>query len=231
MRKQVILILLAFMAFFTSCRHDDPEGDGQSGTRHFMMGFTPFPYEISQQAVDETYQNIIGDGDMVLAHFDNGIPWDEALNDLPFPDNVQYDIYQVASRIPGDHKIFLTTTPNHTDRETLAHYWNSNGTQQPLPSPWNSYSFNHPDVISAFINYCERLIDAIQPDYFAYGIEVNGGLKENTQNYEDFLVLADTVYQRLKQDYPDLPVMMTFQDQSYNKTKAELLQITQHLMA
>ena len=149
---------------------------------------------------------------------------------MPFPTNIQYEIHKVKTSIPANHKIFLTLTPNHIDRETLAHYWNNNGTQQDLPAPWNTYSFNHPDVIGAYIKYCKRMIDNIHPDYFAYGIEVNGGLRENTSNYDNFMVLADTVYRRLKQDYPQLPVMMTFQDQSYNKTKAELIHLTRNLM-
>ena len=223
----VSIILLAFSA----CKKKPVDTKIPPENRHFLMGFTPFPYDITQQAVDDTYQNIVNDGDIVLIHFDNGVPWNEALNDLPFPSNVQYDINMAQVKVPGNHKIFLTTTPNHIDRETLAHYWNTNGTQQPLPAPWNSYSFNHPDVITAYIKYCKRLIDAIHPDYFAYGIEVNGGLKENTQNYNDFMILADTVYNRLKQDYPHLPIMMTFQDQSYNKTKNEVLHITRNLLS
>lgn len=231
MKTNTILSFLSILLIFFACKKEHHEDDNQAEPRQFYMGFTPFPYEISQQAVDNTYRNIINDGDIIIAHFDTGVPWNEALNDLPFPTNVQYDINLLVNRIPTNHKIFLTATPNHVDRETLAHYWNDSGTQQDLPAPWNTYSFNHPDVITAYIKYCKRLIDAIHPDYFAYGIEVNGGLRENTQNYSDFLVLADTVYRRLKQDYPNLPVMMTFQDQSYNKTKSEVLHITQNLMA
>jgi len=231
MRNISVFLVSIILLFFSACKKKPNETKLPPENRHFLMGFTPFPYDTTQQAVDETYQNILNDGDIVLIHFDNGVPWNEALNDLPFPTNVQYDINMAHIKVPQDHKIFLTTTPNHIDRETLAHYWNTNGTQQPLPAPWDTYSFNHPDVITAYIKYCKRLIDAIHPDYFAYGIEVNGGLKENTQNYNDFMILADTVYSRLKQDYPNLPIMMTFQDQSYNKTKSEVLHITRNLMA
>ncbi len=152
MKTPIIFSFFIILLVFSGCKKKDHHNESQPEIRHFLMGFTPFPYEISQQAVDNTYQNIIRDGDMVLAHFDNGILWNEALNDLPFPGNVQYEINQIVTRIPPDHKIFLTTTPNHTDRETLAHYWNDNRTQQNLPSPWNTYSFNHPDVITAYIN-------------------------------------------------------------------------------
>jgi hypothetical protein len=199
-------------------------------TRSFYMGFSPLPYDSSLQAVNETYQNVLNDGDIILIHFDYGVPWNEALNDLPFPAKVQFNIDKAKNTIPANYKIFLTASPQHTDRESLAHYWNDNGTLQDLPAPWNTYSFDSPEVITAYIKYCKRIIDEIQPDYFAYGIEVNGGLRQNTEYYNDFLILADTVYRRLKQDYPQLPVMLTFQDQSHNKTKAELMALTHNLL-
>ncbi len=223
---QLLLIILLLGALFSCIK----ENDEPAPTRNFYMGFTAFPYDITLQAVNDTYQQVLRDGDIILVHFDNGVPWNEALNDLPFPPRVQFDIDKVNNKVPNDYPIFLTATPMHTDRETLAHYWNDNGSLQDLPAPWNSYSFNHPDVITAYIKYCKRLIDALQPDYFAYGIEVNGGLRQNTSHYNDFLVLADTVYRRLKQDYPHLPISLTFQDQSHNKTKAELLALTQNLL-
>ena len=32
-----------------------------------------------------------------------------------------------------------------------------------------------PEVIAAFANWCRFLIQTLQPDYSAYGIECNGG--------------------------------------------------------
>ncbi len=228
--KNFVSGLVFLLLFLGACKRRYPAGYPLPAGRSFYMGFTPFPYDISQQAVDETYAGILRDGDFVVAHFDTGVPWNEALNDLPFPANVQNDIDRVRQYVPCDRPVLLTCTPNHTDRETLAHYWNANGTQQPLPAPWNTYDFDHPDVIAAYIKYCKRLIDAIRPDFFAFGIEVNGGLRLHTAHMDHFLVLADTVYRRIKHDYPGLPVMMTFQDQSYNKTKQELFEVTRRLM-
>ncbi len=223
-------IIIIFTSVFWHCQNLEPI-DSTSGNRSFLMGFTPFPYDNTLEALNQTYEHILQDGDLVLVHFDNGVPWNEALNDQAFPDDVQFNINTAIHTITDNHKIFLTVTPNHIDRETLAHYWNDQGTQQPLPSPWDTYHFDTPEVITAYIKYCKRLIDTIKPDFFAYGIEVNGGLRENTPDYTAFTKLADTVYKRLKQDYPQLPVLMTFQDQSYNKTKTEVLEITRKLLA
>ncbi len=222
-----LIFLFIVISLFTNCTKKKVS---DNDVRSFYMGFTPFPYDNSLEALKETYQHVIHDGDIVLIHLDNGVPWNEALNDLAFPINVENDLNRIKNTIPATHKIFLTATPNHIDRESLAHYWNNNGTQQDLPFPWNTYSFDHPDVITAYIKYCKRIIDKINPDYFAFGIEVNGGLKLNTPQYNNFLTLADTVYKRLKKDYPKLSVLMTFQDKSFNKTQQELYEVTKKLM-
>ncbi len=50
-----------------------PAGEEQSA-RHFAMGFTPFPWDISIEAVAATDAYITKNGDIVAHHFDNGIP-------------------------------------------------------------------------------------------------------------------------------------------------------------
>jgi len=42
--------------------------------RPFHMGFTPFPYYFTEDAVEFTYANINYHSDLVIHHFDNGIP-------------------------------------------------------------------------------------------------------------------------------------------------------------
>jgi arabinogalactan endo-1,4-beta-galactosidase len=97
---------------------------------------------------------------------------------------------------------------------------------QPLTAPWNSYSFNSPEEITAYTNYCKRIINPNQPDYFASGIKINASFLENTTAFNYFLTLAQNVYRVLKQDYPNLPIFLTFQDQSFNKDKEELIKIS-----
>ena len=42
-------------------------------------GFTPFPYDFGLSAVEETYDIAAEHSDMITFHFDNGVPWSEAL--------------------------------------------------------------------------------------------------------------------------------------------------------
>jgi hypothetical protein len=237
--KQIIpnILILLIIFLFSYCNKKNKavleyETDWSiPANRSFRMGFTAFPYDITPQAVVQSYVNQSQNGDILLTHFDHGVPWNEALNNLPFPTEVETAINEaVANRTPT-HKVFLTATATDTERDKLAKYWNNSGTQQPLPAAWSNKSFNSPEVITAYKNYCRRIINTIQPDYFAFGIEINSSFLKNTQAYKDYLEFADTIYHSLKLSYPNIPILLTFQDQSFNKSKTELLQLTSELLA
>ncbi len=222
---------------FISCDDNDnqnnpirPINSNFSNLRSFHMGFTPFPFDLTLEALDSSYQYALQNGDIVLIHLDHGVPWNEALNDLPFPTEIQNTIDDAVSHDTPNHKIMLTVTSTNTNRDTLAFYWNNNGSHQPLPAPWDGYNFDTPDVITAYIKYCKRLIDQVNPDYFAYGIEINSGFLENSDAFNRYIIHADTVYRTLKNEYPNLPIFLTFQDQSFNKNKQELHQLTKILV-
>lgn len=220
-------LLVFFVLCVVSCKSDDDNSSTNlPESRSFHMGFTAFPYDLTATAVDETFANVTANGDVLLAHFDFGIPWNEALNDLPFPNEVQTTIDQTIAAVSPNHKIVLTATPTDQERDSLAKFWNNAGTHQDLEAPWTGYNFDSPEVIEAYLNYCRRIIDAIQPDYFGYGVEINPNFIDGSENFNAFLKLAQTVYNTLKQDYPNLPIFMSFQDQSFNKNKQELLEFT-----
>jgi hypothetical protein len=80
--KTGLLALLAGCLSIACSKDDDPE------TRSFHMGFTPFPYENSLEAVNYVYDRLETDSDIINHHFDNGVPWNEALNNTPFHANI-----------------------------------------------------------------------------------------------------------------------------------------------
>ncbi len=220
------LILL----FATCSKEDSPQSDPPfPENRSFYMGFTAFPYDLTPEAIADTYQNVGRDGDIYLNHLDHGVPWDEALNELPFPDEINNTLLEANEARGHGQKLFLTATPTNQSRDALADYWNNHGTHQPLPANWKGKKFNDPMVISAYLKYCHRIIDISNPDYFAFGIEINGSFREGTDEFEEFLDLAAIVYDSLKISYPQIPIMMTFQNQSFNNSKIELLKTTKKL--
>ena len=235
--KELILTSCLILFLLSSCKEDKvdvmeyPIDFTVPSERSFYMGFTAFPYDISPTAISQSYVNQTNNGDILLTHFDHGVPWNESLNNQPFPNEVQTAIDEALANTLPSHKVLLTATATDTDRDKLAKYWNDNGSQQPLPTFWQNKSFNSPEVITAYRNYCHRIIDAIQPDYFAFGIEINASFLLNTTQFNNYLVFADSIYAELKSSYPALPIFLTFQDQSFNKNKNELKQVTNLLLA
>lgn len=212
-----ILSIVIIAGLFLSLSCADQDGDYSAallpfllGSRSYYLGFTPFPYDISTiEAVEYVYDRIGADTDLIAHHFDNGIPWDEALIDGTFPSKVTEDWSYRKTHIPAGHKLYVAVTPISSMRNSLAPIWNSTGDNQPLTPPWNGYAFNHNDVKTAYLNYCRRAIGYFNPDYIAVGVEVNL-LKHFTPSaWAAYLELHQSVYSALKADHPSLPVFVT----------------------
>ena len=202
----------------------------QAETRAFFMGFTAFPYDATTEAQMETYRKVADDGDLFLNHLDHGVPWNEALNDLPFPTEVQRTLDATKTGLAPNTKVLLTATPTDQTRGGLAAYWNDKGAHQDLPTYWEGKTFDDPEVILAYIKYCKRTIDAVRPDYFAYGIETNSAFRKGDVEFAAFLRLCEAVYTALKADYPNLPIFLTLQDRSFQNSHTELLETSKMLL-
>jgi hypothetical protein len=107
----------------------DSGGDGKksdryaSSTRSFFLGFTPFPHDISQNAIDYVYARLAANADIVAHHFDEGVPWSEALAGTAYDQIILDDWDQRRSNTPDGHKIYVAITPiNWTGAENLAGY-------------------------------------------------------------------------------------------------------------
>jgi hypothetical protein len=178
------------------------------------MGFTDFPHANSFEALLAAYDVIRNDGDMAVMHFDHGIPWQEALDGMPYHAAYLEALYGKRSLTPAGHTVYLAVTPISFNRDRLAERRGAEGSE-PLPPPWDERTFDHPEVIEAFANHCRNMIEVFCPDYFAYAIEANMLIQLAPDSWSTFVTLADSVYGHLKKDYPDLPIFVTFQVQSF----------------
>jgi len=174
-------------------------------SRPFRMGFTPFPHEISQEGVEFVYNTLGTEADIVNHHFDNGVPWIEALNDAEFSHQIMEDWHYRKSHVMPSHKKYVSVTPINASRNGLAAYRGGEANMA-LPSPWNTYSFNDEEVKTAYLNYCKRVIEFFQPDYFGMSIEANLLYVLDPTLWTDYLALHQYIYHQLKASYPDLPV-------------------------
>jgi hypothetical protein len=197
-RKLFILTVITFGLL--ACNKDD-----EVSSRSFRMGFTPFPYEISETAVNYVYLKLSSEADIVNHHFDNGVPWSEAASAVEFPKNIMDDWNYRKAKTASHHKVYVSVTPINYQRTGLAAYRGESDNME-LPSPWNMYSFNHDQVKTAYLNYCKRTIDFFQPDYFGMSIEANLLHVLSNGLWMDYLELHQYIYTELKSSYPDLPI-------------------------
>ena len=187
------------------------------GTRPFHLGFTRWPADLSLEgiriAVDFAHQH----GDIVSVMFIGGIPWPEALEGRPFSRNVEDDF---AYRPPNGAKIFLSISPLNRDRKGLAPYWGEKD-NLPLPAPWDTRPLNSPEVKRAYLNFTERAIRAMHPDYLAIGIELNVLLSNDPAKWKQIKELYRETYRAVKAEHPTLPVFFTTEVVHYQKLARE----------
>lgn len=198
--KIVITFFLLALLFLPSCRKEE-----EKPVRSFHMGFTPFPFDHSVEGASYSYSKLATDADIINHHFDDGVPWPEALSGAEFPLDIRNDWQFRKSNTPASHKIYLSVTSINFERTGLASLRNSSP-NLPLPAPWDTYRFDQAEVKQAYLSYCKRIVDFFEPDYFAMGIEVNLLYINNPSRWEEYMVLHRYIYAELKAAYPDLVI-------------------------
>ena len=200
MRRLVLLATFALLLAAPAAAQDEP--------RPFRLGFTTVPYDISFEAVDYTYATIAEDADLIVHHFDNGVPWPEALAGDPWPAGLQAEWDDRLARTDPSLAVMLSMTPINFWRDGLALYRGDEG-DQPLPPEWEGRSFDDPDVMAAYADYVLRSVAFFDPDYLVTGIEVNMLLTARPDLWPGYLALQQATYDAVKAQYPELPVFVS----------------------
>ena len=141
-------------------------------SRPFAMGFNPWPYDATVEAIDWTYKAINEKGDVVSHHIEEGVPWPEAAADKPFAADYVTSLDDRLKKTAPGKKILLSLNPINPGRNGLAAYRGS-AINMPLPAPWDKAGLDSPEVRAAWLKYVRRMIDLFKPDWLAIGIEVN----------------------------------------------------------
>lgn len=174
------------------------------------MGLTPTNFDETPEGTARMKQSLAKNAEVVAVYLDWGVPWPEAFEGLPFHENVRKEIAAAKQRISPEHQVFLALNAGAFNRREMAGYWGEE-TQMPRPGSWADKGFDDPDVITAFGNYCERMIADFQPAFLCYAIEINMMGGAEPKRFDQFLVLAEQIYARLKAKHPKLLVFPTFQ--------------------
>jgi len=182
-------------------------------TRSFLMGFTPWPADLTDEGVAVARDYAQARGDIVAISFIGGIPWPEAFDGKPFAKAVQENLNNRPA--PGK-KLFLSISPLNKDRRELAPYW-GNTENQPLPKPWNTEPLNSARVKRAYLNFVLRAVDAMGPDYLAIGVESNMLLSRDGAKWRQLMELHRDTYVAVKKVHKTLPVFFTTEVLHYKR--------------
>ena len=157
-------IFMVLAAFLPACAGSG--GSDSQPTRSFTMGFTPWPYAATTDAVNDIYSFIDSSADMIAHHMDSGVPWNEALTPDNFDNygsNVQDEINGRVTRTASmnNKSVYLAVSPFSTSRDDIAAYWNTAPNQSRV-SPWDTLDIGNDFVVSAYANYVEELSKKVQ---------------------------------------------------------------------
>jgi len=177
-----------------------------AGSGNTSFGFTPFYFDLTTSAIEQTHHIVEKYGNLYALHFDNGIPWHEALHDKPFPDKLQREWEGLRRRKPAFHKVYLGLAPVAKDRKTV-----SPSCEGSL-SPWEKKPvyFDNGKVKKAYLNYVKKAVNYFEPDYLNLGIEAGEVAHRDKKAWKQFSTLYRYVRTALKKSHPDLQVGISF---------------------
>jgi hypothetical protein len=222
-----LCIVLPAVSGCSGSSSDNSSGGGgmqppPAPSRNFALGFTPWPYDATVDAVNFVYAGIAARGDIIAHHLDGGIPWQEALDQAAYPAAVESELNSRLAQTPANKRVYLAINPFNGARDNLADYWDTQ-TNQPLPPIWAARDFDSPEVIQAYINFAKDLIARFDPEYFNLGIEVSELAINNSARFDKYITFAEQVTTSLKADYPDLKLMISVAMKSPGSASAAII--------
>lgn len=177
--------------------------------RSFYMGVTPWSADFTVADVDTSYSFINNYCDIISNHFDEGIPYEEAVKNAAAPIALQDDINYRLLKTSSSKKVFLSVSALNLTRKEKSDYYSKSIVTDSIKNYWKQLDFDHPKIITAYINYISWLIDAFKPIYINFGVESNNPFWDPTAfiHYTNFI---SNVYTQLKAKYPGIPLMVSF---------------------
>lgn len=129
---------------------------------------------------------------------------------MPYHPHVEADIQRRIDRQKEGQQVLVAVNMLASDRVSLTGYLAEiDGLER--PGIWKDKDFDDADVIKAYLNYCRDLIQRLNPDYLMYGFEIDAAIIDpESARFQKLLVMVREVYTTLKQEYPDLKVVLGF---------------------
>lgn len=181
-----------------------------------LFGLTPFPYDLSLEAVEKANATVRDISAIWAFHLDDGIPWEEVLEGKPLPKAVQREWDDWVRAVPPGRPVYLALAPLAKDRKSLAP---AKGEKGNTGLPWSLKFADLDDakVKAAYLEYARRAVKQFRPTYVNLGIEAGELAHRDPKRWPQFEALYLHVAQALKRDDPKLQIGLSFGLQSLRK--------------
>jgi hypothetical protein len=203
----IFLIILIGQFLLCGCKKTTEKKE----TRSFYMGVTPWPADFTDAELTKAYDFINQHCDLVSHHFDEGVPYEEAYKNLPWPTRLTNEVAQRKTKLTAGKVIFLSSSALTLSRKEKADYYSSSdaGISDSIKNYWRSLPANDNKVVTAYVNYISYLISQFKPAFVNYGVESNN-LDWNPAAFLIYKEFLSKVYAQLKLKFPDIPFFVSF---------------------
>ncbi len=213
---------LAAAITVAGCSSDAESPQEVPASRSFAMAFTPWPYDATLDAVTFTYTQALAHGDWIAHHLDQGVPWEEAFQGTAYSQAVEDELATRVANTPVGTPVYLAITPLNFGRDGLALNWGQTGSE-PLMAPWDTRTFDAPEVVAAFSNYALDLVQRFQPACLNFAIEVSELAINDPVAFQEFVTFETAVVANIRAQVPDLPLMISIALKSPNSTASQTI--------
>ena len=211
LRRPAVLAVLVVAAASAGCDENARQQGGTDGGRPLpagvtVWGFTPFPYDMTREALDRTHRIVAEHGTLYALHFDNGVPWAEAHAGKAFPEPVREEWRRLVDRKPKGHYVYLALAPLADDRFSLAPACEGSS----VPEAIDGAAMDSDAVRNAWLNYARRAVETFRPDVLNLGIEAGELAAKSPTRWREFVGLYRHTRDALKKTCPKMKIGISF---------------------
>lgn len=186
-------------------------------SRSFLMGLTSLESDVPHVSLDATFKIVRKNADLICEHFDYGVPWQEALESKPYSEYARTTVDLRARHQGKWHHVLLLLNPISGIDITGA--W-TDSEQVQRQGRWASLSLDSPEVIKAYLSYCNYMIERFDPEFVVYAVDVNQHLNDKVF-YPRLQKFAKEVYGALKAKHKNRAFMVSIRASSFWKNQKE----------
>lgn len=191
---------------FKGTDENSPEPAPVNTNIRTKISISPFPYDLSPNANQQVKKIIGPNRTMNSAVLNNGVPWQEALDGSPYPNDVMNEWKTKRDSMTPGLPVYLALQPLQNDHIK----WANDHGGKAAPSWVSSARGADPKILAAYRNHVLRAIDYFKPDYLNLGVECGDQAAKKPDQWPSFVALYNDTKAAVKQRNPGIKVGLSW---------------------